>query len=82
VKVAKSTRIAEALVKMEAALKALGVERRRAVKPDARKILYILPMAYGEVFGFVSYIFLTRPLFTHPSTEARRYVVERYYRQL
>jgi hypothetical protein len=82
VKVARSTKIAEALVKMEAALEALGVERRRAVKPDARKMLYILPMAYGELFGFVSYLFLTRPLSSHPSTEARYYVVEKYYQQL
>jgi heat shock protein HtpX len=82
VKVTRSTKIAEALVKMEAALEALGVERRRAVKPDARKMLYILPMAYGELFGFVSYLFLTRPLSSHPSTEARYYVVEKYYQQL
>ncbi|MCI4446887.1 MAG: hypothetical protein JHC20_03105, partial [Pyrobaculum sp.] len=76
------TKIAEALIKMEAALEALDVEQRRAAKPDARKMLYILPLAYGELLGFVSYLFLTRPLSTHPSTEARRYVVERYYRQL
>jgi len=83
VKVTRSTKIAEALVKMEAALEALGVERRRnSIKPDARKMLYILPMAYGELFGFVSYLFLTRPLSSHPSTEARYYVVEKYYQQL
>ena len=52
VKVTGSTKIAEALVTMEAAMEALGVERRKAVKPDARKMLYILPMAYG----FVSYL--------------------------
>jgi len=75
-------KIAETLIKMEAALEALGVERRRAVKPDAKKMLSILPMVYGELFGFVSYLFLTKPLSTHPSTEARYYVVERYYRQL
>jgi Zn-dependent protease with chaperone function len=78
VKVTRSTKIAEALIKMEATLETLGAERRRAVKPDARKMLYILPMAYG----FVSYLFLTRPLSSHPSTEARCYVVERYYQQL
>ena len=82
VKVTRSTKIAETLVKMEAALEVLGVERRRAVKPDARKMLYILPMAYGELFGFVSYLFLTKPLSSHPSTETRYYVVERYYQQL
>jgi hypothetical protein len=45
-------------------------------------MLYILPMAYGELFGFVSYLFLTRPLSSHPSTETRYYVVEKYYQQL
>jgi hypothetical protein len=60
-------------------LEALGVERRRVIKPDARKMLYILPMAYGELFGFVSHFFLTRPLSSHPSTEAPYYVVEKYY---
>ncbi len=39
-------------------------------------------MAYGELFGFVSYLFLTRPPSSHPSTEARYYVVEKYYQQL
>jgi len=88
-KVTRSTKIAEALVKLEAAVEALGemglLRRRGAIdnlKPDVRKMLYIFPMAYAELFGFVSYLSWASPLSTHFSTEARCFVVNSFYKQL
>ena len=83
------TEIVQALEKIERAVKATveSGKARSRLEPSIKKALYIIPMAYGELAGasllsIIGFIMMSSPLSTHPSVEARAYVVSSYYREL
>jgi heat shock protein HtpX len=83
------TEIIPALEKIERTIKAMmeSGEAGSQLEPSVKKALYIIPMAYGELTGasllsIIGFIMMSSPLSTHPSVEARAYVVSRYYREI
>jgi heat shock protein HtpX len=89
VKVTGGTKIVPALEKIERAIKMMmeSGEAGSQLEPSVKKALYIIPMAYSELTGvspssLVKYIKMSSPLPTHPSVEARAYVVTSYYREI
>jgi heat shock protein HtpX len=89
VRVTGGTEIVQALEKIERAVKAMmeSGKARSRLEPSIKKALYIIPMAYGELAGasllsIIGFIMMSSPLSTHPSVEARAYVVSSYYREL
>jgi heat shock protein HtpX len=89
VRVTGGTEIVQALEKIERAVKATveSGKARSRLEPSIKKALYIIPMAYGELAGasllsIIGFIMMSSPLSTHPSVEARAYVVSSYYREL
>jgi heat shock protein HtpX len=83
------TEIIPALEKIERTIKAMmeSGEAGSQLEPSVKKALYIIPMAYGELAGasllsIIGFIMMSSPLSTHPSVEARAYVVSRYYREI
>ena len=78
-----STKVLDALKKIENSIvQVRGNERdpKNAV-PNLKNMLYIVPMLYSEIFGFVSYIKWAKPVFTHPPLEAREFVVKKFAAQ-
>jgi heat shock protein HtpX len=89
VRVTGGTEIVPALKKIERTIKAMmeSGEAGSQLEPSVKKALYIIPMAYGELTGasllsIIGFIMMSSPLSTHPSVEARAYVVSRYYREI
>jgi len=89
VRVTGGTEIVQALEKIERAVKAMmeSGKARSRLEPSIKKALYIIPMAYGELTGasllsIIGFIMMSSPISTHPSVEARAYVVSSYYREL
>jgi heat shock protein HtpX len=89
VRVTGGTKIVPALEKIERTIKMMveSGEAGSQLEPSVKKALYIIPMAYSELTGvnpssLVEYIKMSSPLSTHPSVEARAYVVSSYYREI
>jgi Zn-dependent protease with chaperone function len=85
VKTTKSTKVVDALRKVEAAVR--GVKAReeslwKKAKPDPKRMLYIIPAVCSEAFGFVSYLHWSNPFSTHPATDAREYIARKYMEEI
>jgi heat shock protein HtpX len=87
VRVTGGTEIVQALEKIERAVERMVESGEAGFQPSVKKALYIIPMAYGELTGasllsIIGFIMMSSPLSTHPSVEARAYVVSNYYREI
>jgi heat shock protein HtpX len=81
VKTTGSTKIVDALRKIEATIKEKEASMG-AITPSLRSMLYIVPALYPAPSHTSSYLTLSNPFSTHPKLETRELVVLKYYQEL
>jgi heat shock protein HtpX len=85
VKSTRSAKLVDALRKIVGVVENLKARKEgiwQRAKPDLKKMLYIIPAIYSDIFGFVGYLHWSNPFSTHPPIEAREYIVKKYCEEL